>query len=273
MYKRQSTFCEGESITFTASSTSAIATYTFSVGGISQQVSTSNVFTPSPVLSATVSVSVFAETAAGCTATQTLDMFLNEITSSGTIGQVSATVCSGEVPPAFTNNASATGLGTISYQWQARTYGTAFANVLVSATTQVYTPTAGLTTTTFYRRVAESTFGGETCEEFSNVIQIDIEDPPATGLQVSGGAITAPATITICVGESVTFNATGGGVEFLFYKDNNPLGVRSGSSNLATSALITGDRIKVESFNAAGCSSFSPEIVIQTVDNLTLIHI
>ena len=253
-----STFCEGESITFTASSTSAIATYTFSVGGISQQVSTSNVFTPSPVLSATVSVSVFAETAAGCTATQTLDMFLNEITSSGTIGQVSATVCSGEVPPAFTNNASATGLGTISYQWQARTYGTAFANVLVSATTQVYTPTAGLTTTTFYRRVAESTFGGETCEEFSNVIQIDIEDPPATGLQVSGGAITAPATITICVGESVTFNATGGGVEFLFYKDNNPLGVRSGSSNLATSALITGDRIKVESFNAAGCSSFSP---------------
>ena len=108
------------------------------------------IYTPSPVLSA-ISVSVFAETAAGCTATQTLDMFLNEITSSGTIGQVSATVCSGEVPPAFTNNASATGLGTISYQWQSRTYGTDFANVPVSATTQVYTPTAGLTTTTFYR--------------------------------------------------------------------------------------------------------------------------
>ena len=55
-------------------------------------------------------------------------------------------------------------------------------------------------------------------------------------------------------------------LSFLFYKDNNPLGVRSGSSNLATSALITGNRIKVESFNAAGCSSFSPEIVIQTVE-------
>ena len=201
-------------------------------------------------------MSVLAETAAGCTATQTLDMFLNEITSSGTIGQVSATVCVGETPPAFTNNASAAGLGQITYQWQARTYGTAFANVLASATTQVYTPTAGLTTTTFYRRLAYSTYGGKQCEESSNIVQIDMEAPPATGLQVSGGAITAPATVTICVGESITFNATGGGVEFLFYKDNNPLGVRSGTSNLATSALITGNRIKVESFNSAGCSSF-----------------
>ena len=170
-----STFCEGEAVTFTATSTSGISTYTFSIGGISQQVSTSNVFTPSPVLSTTTSVTVFAETAAGCTATQTLDMFLNEITSSGTIGQASVTVCSGEVPPAFTNNASATGLGTISYQWQARTYATAFANVLVSATTQVYTPTAGLTTTTFYRRLALSSYGGKQCEEASNVIQIGIE--------------------------------------------------------------------------------------------------
>mgnify|MGYP007000173122 CR=1 len=76
-----------------------------------------------------------------------------------TVGQVSATVCSGEVPPAFINNASATGLGEITYQWQARTYGTAFANVLVSATTQVYTPTAGLTTTTFYRRLVYSNYG------------------------------------------------------------------------------------------------------------------
>ena len=68
-----------------------------------------------------------------------------------------------------------------------------------------------------------ATFGGATCEEFSNIIQISVEDPPITGLQAQGGAITAQATITICVGESVTFNATGGGVEFLFYKDNNPL--------------------------------------------------
>ena len=107
-------------------------------------VTTTNTFTPAPLLSSTTSVSVMVETAGGCTATETLDMFLNEITSSGNIGQASATVCVGEIPPAFTNIASATGLGTISYEWQSRTYGTDFGNVTASATTQVYTPTLQL---------------------------------------------------------------------------------------------------------------------------------
>ena len=136
-----------------------------------------------------------------------------------------------------------------------------------SATTQVYTPTAGLTTTTFYRRAVYSTFGGKQCEEYSNVIKIGISQPPITGLQAQGGAVTAPATVTICSGEAITFNATGGGSEFLFYLDDNPLGVKTGTSILTTNTLITGNRIKVESFNAAGCSSFSPDIVVQIVDS------
>ena len=214
------------------------------------------------------SVSVRVETAAGCTASQTLDMFLNDITSSGNIGQVSTTICAGETPPAFTNVASATGVGTISYQWQSRTFGTDFINVPVSATTQVYTETSALGTTTFYRRAAISTLGGKQCEEYSNVIEIKVGTPPISTLQVQGTAISAPATLTLCAGENVTFNAAGGGAaELLFYLDNNPLGVKSGSSTLSTSTLITGNRIKVETFDAIGCSSFSDEIVVQIVDN------
>ena len=250
-------------MTFTVTSTSAISTYTFSIGGTPQLVTTTNTFTPAPLLSSTTSVSVFVQTAAGCTATETLDMFLNEITSSGNIGQASATVCVGEIPPAFTNVASATGIGEITYEWQSRTYGTAFGNVTASATTQVYTPTSALTTTTFFRRAAYSTYGGKQCEEYSNVIQIGISQPPITGLQAQGGAVTAPATVTLCSGEAITFNATGGGAEFLFYLDDNPLGVKTGSSVLTTSTLITGNRIKVESFNANGCSSFSQDITVQ----------
>ena len=261
-----STFCEGESITFTASSTSAIATYTFIVGAVSVQSSTSNIYTTVPPLSSTISVSVRAETAAGCTATQTLNMFLNEITSSGNIGQASATICAGETPPAFTNVASATGVGAISYQWQSKTFATDFENVPVSATTQVYTPTSAISTTTFFRRAAISTFGGKQCEEYSNVVEVKVGSPPISTLQVQGTAISAPATITLCAGEDITFVATGG-VERLFYLDNNPLGVKSGSSTLSTSTLITGNRIKVESFDAIGCSSFSDEIVVQIVDS------
>ena len=41
-----SVFCQGDSITFTASSTSAISTFTFSVGGITYQNSSTNIFEP-----------------------------------------------------------------------------------------------------------------------------------------------------------------------------------------------------------------------------------
>ena len=69
-----------------------------------------------------------------------------------------------------------------------------------SATTQVYTPTSAINTTTFFRRVVISNFGGKECEEYSNIIQIGIESPPVTGIQF--GAITAPATITTCSNET-----------------------------------------------------------------------
>ena len=262
-----STFCEGEAITFNVTSTSAISTYTFIVGSSAVSVTTNNFYTAIPPLSSTTSVSVRVETASGCTTTETLDMFLNEITSSGNIGQASATICAGETPPAFTNVASATGVGTISYEWQSRTFATDFVNVPVSATTAVYTETSAINTTTFYRRAAISTFGGKECEEYSNVIEVKVANPPISTLQVQGTAISAPATLTLCAGEDVTFVATGGGAEFLFYLDDNPIGVRSGSSVLTTNTLITGNRIKVESFDAIGCSSLSDEIVVQIVDN------
>ena len=168
-----STFCEGESITFTASSTSAIATYTFIVGSSAVSVTTNNFYTTPIPFTSTTSVSVRVQTPAGCVATDTLDLFYNDIDVKGTIGQVSSTLCPNEIPPVFTNVASATAtLGTISYRWQTRTSGTNFENTIPLVTTEVYTPTTGLTTTTFFRRVAESTYGGKLCEEYSNVIPV-----------------------------------------------------------------------------------------------------
>ena len=79
-----------------------------------------------------------------------MDLFYNDIDVKGTIGQVSTTLCPNEIPPAFTNVASATAtIGTISYNWQTRTSGTNFENTIPPVTTEVYTPTSGLTTTTF----------------------------------------------------------------------------------------------------------------------------
>ena len=62
-----SIFCQGDDITFTASSTSAISTYTFSLGGVTYQASSTNIFQPSlltpPILVADgASVVVIGET-------------------------------------------------------------------------------------------------------------------------------------------------------------------------------------------------------------------
>ena len=72
-----SIFCQGDSITFTASSTSAIATYTFSVGGITYQNSSTNIFEPHnlspPILIPNgANVVVIATTPFGCSASSTI---------------------------------------------------------------------------------------------------------------------------------------------------------------------------------------------------------
>ena len=143
-------FCEGESVTFTATSTSDIVTYTFYVGEFSGFVTNTNTFTPDPVLSSSVSVSVVGLTADSCSTSNTLFMFYNDITVKGTIGQVSATVCENETPPPFTNLVSATGNGSITYRWEGRSIGDPFESLLPAVTTAVYTPTSGLNTTTFF---------------------------------------------------------------------------------------------------------------------------
>ena len=269
-----STFCDGEAITFTATSTSGISTYTFMVGGVSQKTGPSNTFSPA-AFSSTVSVAVRVETAAGCTATDTLDLFYNDIDVTGTIGQVSATICPGETPPAFTNDAAATAtVGAISYRWETRTSGTAFVGTIPAVTTAVYTPTSALTTTTFYRRVAISIYGGATCEEYSNIIQIAVNESPISGLQAgsTGGlGVAAPDTVAICGSETVTFTATDG-QSWRFYIDGNPVGARSDNFRLVTNTLIDGQTVTVESFTTdtatgGGCSSISPGITMSVGAN------
>ena len=84
-------------------------------------------------------------------------MFYNDITVKGTIGQVSTTICENETPPAFTNLVSATGNSTITYRWEEEALEIRLKALLPAVTTEVYTPTSGLNTTTFFRRVAIST--------------------------------------------------------------------------------------------------------------------
>ena len=74
----------------------------------------------------------------------------------------------GETPPAFTNIASATGVGTIKYEWQSRTYATAFVNVTGLSYNTVYTETTAINTTTFIEELRLALLEEK---EYSNIVR------------------------------------------------------------------------------------------------------
>lgn len=86
------------------------------------------------------------------------------------------TICNGGDPNPFTS-INATGSGTITYQWQSNTtdcFGT-WTNIS-GATLATYDIPSGLTTTTYYRRIATSTLNSVSCSDFSNCIVVTINN-------------------------------------------------------------------------------------------------
>ncbi len=135
-------------------------------------------------------------------------VFVNTVTG-GTIGS-DETLC-GNNPSAFTSITPATGLGTLSYQWQSNTTGCggSYTNI-AGATLPLYDPPAGLTNTTYYRRVTTSTLNAVQCTALSNCITV-------TPNNVTPGVISGNRTV--CYGGdpaafTVTTPATGTGITY-----------------------------------------------------------
>jgi uncharacterized repeat protein (TIGR01451 family) len=113
-----------------------------------------------------------------CNATSNcVTVTVNTITA-GTIGS-DQTICSGGDPAAFTSTADATGTGTITYQWQSSTTDctTGFSDIAL-ATAATYDVPTGLSTTTYFRRVATSTLNAVVCTATSNCVTVTVNTPP-----------------------------------------------------------------------------------------------
>ena len=91
------------------------------------------------------------------------------ITGDLSTGEV--TYSKGETAAALT--VTATGSGTLSYQWQYSTNGSTFLNIS-GATANSYTPDTSKVSTTYYRCVVKNTSGGETAETVSAVAVISV---------------------------------------------------------------------------------------------------
>ncbi|MDB2346022.1 hypothetical protein N9V61_04305, partial [Flavobacteriaceae bacterium] len=178
------TFCTGDSVTFTATTNITTATYNFFVGANSYQNGTSNTFTPVPTLITSLNnndiIRVEVSTVGGtvCSSIASLTLIENIITTPGTIGTTTTTICSGETPGALNNTTVASGSGVITYQWESGLSTNTF-NVIPGAISANYTPTA-LTQTTYFRRQAISTLNAAACQEESNIIEI-VVTPPLVG--------------------------------------------------------------------------------------------
>ena len=106
------------------------------------------------------------------------------IINGGTIG-TEQTICEGSSPAPFTNIASATGAGFITYQWQSSSDNILFTDIN-GAASAIY-GSGVLTTDTWYQRIETSTLGGIVCPDTSNIIMVTVNnfDPGSiTGDQI-----------------------------------------------------------------------------------------
>ncbi len=110
---------------------------------------------------------------------------VNKVTG-GTITQ-DQTLCNGGDAANLSFSVPSTGDGSLSYQWQSGTNGSAFPNNIGSGTS--YNPPAGLTTTTYYRCITTSSLNGIICSAISNMITVTVN------VAVTGGTIISSQTI------------------------------------------------------------------------------
>ena len=227
------TFCAGDSVDFRITPTGA-ATYEYNVSNIpgwnnlgATSTFTVNMLNPTVNGSDNVTVTVRVTTAGGCTSTNTIFLFENEIIDPGTISSTTTTVCSGQEPADIIGSTpSATISGTsFTFEWYRR----------ASAVTTTWTEIVGETGSdlslvgnplfenTDFLRVTTAAINGSSCTESSTALfRIDIAPAPTVNfIAPDSTPVTAPYTYTICSGSNQEFRASGG-LSYEFRVNNFP---------------------------------------------------
>jgi len=224
----------------------------------------------------------------GCSGTPlTVTITVAPTVTSGTIA-ANQTVCNGGSPVAFTQTA-ATGAGTLTYQWQSSTTGSAGPYSPISgATSPTYTPT-GVTVTTWYIRTATSVSNGATppivtgvtyttnsasCSQNTSFISVTINS-------IIPGSVAGAQTIC-SGGDPIAFNsvnATGGGT-ITYQWESSTTDCSSGFSDITLNGTSTTydipsgltittyfRRKAISILNTVACTDYSNCIMV-TVNNV-----
>lgn len=184
-------FCSGGSVALSAN-TGTGYTYQWHLGGTLIPGEAGSTYTADTPGNYTVQVT----TPQGCSKVSNIVTIAENAVTAGVITP-NQTICSGGDPTAF---GGSWGTGTsLTYQWQSSTDNISFTN-MTGVTQPNYDVPAGLTQTTYYRRIATSTLYGVGCSATSNVATVTINN-------VSAGAISGDQTVCYN-GDPVAFTQT-----------------------------------------------------------------
>lgn len=169
------------------------------------------------------------------------------------------TICAASTPVAFTSTGSASGgSGTSLYQWESSVDNVTW-NIIPGATAVTYA-SGPLTTTTYFRRRANSATG--TCQAvLSNPVVVRVQVPLPVGVTLSA----PPAQ---CAGTALTFAPTpanaGPTPTYSWFVNNTPVAT---TPTYTSSTLANGDQVRVEvtptpGFCAAGTAAATATVTL-----------
>ncbi|GEM_PF-2195457 len=117
-------------------------------------------------------------------------------------------VCGGGDPIAFTEITLATSSATIVYQWQSSADSLSGYTDIVGATSALYDPPSGISDTTFYRVIANTTGGCSSgnCADTSNILKISVMNCAVYDY----GDLPDVADGTTGINDYETYDSTGG---------------------------------------------------------------
>ena len=278
------TICPGDDVTFTAESDLSSATYSFFINGALYSASANTSFTAmGSMFTGNDIVSVEVSSDAGCSATASISMSVNDAGNLGSAGYAMVAgqnyfVCAGELNPTIvvtdTFNSSTTtstqgqSQGSLSYQWQVSNDNETFTDI-VGATGESLVPTTAITTVTYFRRATNASLNGVVCSTTTNAVMVGVSPDgfallySPNNFNPSGGPTQgATATLAVCEGQPIELAASGGAT-FTFKVNGVVVQGPSATSTFTGTSLANGDQVSVEVDGGfSGCPSESDPLTI-----------
>ncbi|MGB2347178.1 MAG: hypothetical protein ACPH7K_01730, partial [Flavobacteriaceae bacterium] len=276
------TFCEDQDVELTITPGISGATYEYQVGnGPRVNVGTSTFIIPYASITGGATITAYV-TSGTCEESDSLYIQENIVLSAGTISGTQV-VCADEIPNTINSLNSGQASGSISYRWESQslvsnpvsdTWG------ITPVTTAQYNFTNTISESIRLRRVLISDFGpGQLCEEATGFVVITVANPTAV-------TFTNLTSTTICTGDTVTFEASVGGVgtfNYYFYINSGPpaYSVTNTSSTSiqfdpltdASHVISNLDNFWVTVENSDNCESSSTSITVSVSPSLPAVSL